>query len=254
MRIGLISDIHGNLLALDSVLANLDRLKIDSTVCLGDVTATGPRPHEVLNRLRSRNIPSVMGNRDEYLLNISEEQQSLHKSSGNDYSTRVREIDHWCRSKMSEEDIRYIRNFPDTLSIPIGSKSTESLFCFHGSPKSNTDSITSTTPEDELSLKLAGRENRMTIMIGGHTHVQMFRKLGQSAIINPGSVGQAIEYVGASLHARRIPWADYGIIECNENGALQRIELARSYLEPSEVLRDAVDSGMPHAEWWAERK
>ena len=62
MRIGLISDIHGNLVSLTSVLADIDRAGVDQTVFLGDVAAIGPQPCEVLERLRALGPPCIMGN------------------------------------------------------------------------------------------------------------------------------------------------------------------------------------------------
>ena len=250
MRIGIISDIHGNLIALDCVLIQMNNRKVDMILCLGDAAATGPRPHEVLERLRSMNIPTVKGNRDEYLLNIGA--HNSQKTSEDDYGSRVRAIDHWCRTKLTDEDIEYIRSFPDAISIPLAPNGNESLFCFHASPASNTDSITSSTTEGELSIKLKGHESR--IMTCGHSHVQMFRRYGQISILNPGSVGQAIEYCGGSSRARRVSRAEYALIECDQSGVIQRAELLRSDLQSSKVLRDAIDSGMPHSEWWAERE
>ena len=69
MRFGLISDIHGNLQALDLVLAELGKTPVDALVCLGDVASLGPQPRQVLARLRQLQIPVVMGNHDNYLLN-----------------------------------------------------------------------------------------------------------------------------------------------------------------------------------------
>ena len=63
MRLGLISDIHGNLLALDAVLEELEREGVDEIVCLGDV-AVGPQPAEALARVRELGCPVVMGNWD----------------------------------------------------------------------------------------------------------------------------------------------------------------------------------------------
>ena len=64
MRIGLISDIHGNLFALEAVLAELARERLDDLVCLGDVAALGPEPVGVLARLRTAQCSVVMGNTD----------------------------------------------------------------------------------------------------------------------------------------------------------------------------------------------
>ncbi|MGH2639279.1 MAG: metallophosphoesterase family protein [Rhabdochlamydiaceae bacterium] len=252
MRIGVISDIHGNLVALNSVLSELSQHNaVDSIVCLGDVAATGPRPHETLSRIKSANIPIVKGNRDDYLLNI-DFNSTPPKNTVDDYSSSIGEIDRWCRTKLTDDDLRYIQSFPETLPMPLGSDFNECLFCFHGSPKSNTDLITSTTPENELILKLMGHKDR--IMTGGHSHVQMFRRHGETAIVNPGSVGQAIENIDGSLRVRRVPRAEYAIIECDDQGILRKVEVMRKSLVVSEILQDAISSGMPHAEWWANRK
>jgi putative phosphoesterase len=67
VRVALIADIHGNLVALDAVLADLAGESIDRLVCLGDVAATGPQPREVVARLRGLGCPVVMGNADAFL-------------------------------------------------------------------------------------------------------------------------------------------------------------------------------------------
>ena len=68
MRVALISDIHGNALALELVLADIRREAVDLTVCLGDVATLGPKPRECLEMVRSEGIRSIMGNHDEFLL------------------------------------------------------------------------------------------------------------------------------------------------------------------------------------------
>jgi 3',5'-cyclic AMP phosphodiesterase CpdA len=68
MRVALIADIHGNALALDTVLAELSRDHVDQIVCLGDVVEGGPQPREILDRIRALGCPIVMGNTDERML------------------------------------------------------------------------------------------------------------------------------------------------------------------------------------------
>ncbi len=249
MLIGVISDIHGNLNALDSVLSEFSRKNVDRIVCLGDAAATGPRPHEVLRRLRSMDVPIVIGNRDEYLLNVR--YVSAPPTQANDYSRRVAEIDKWCGTKLTNDDFEYIKSFPKTLRLSVAENRDDILFCFHGSPKSNTDLITSTTSDEELELKLGGQS--ACLMAGGHSHQQMFRRVGERVIINPGSVGQAIEKPNNMANTRRVPWAEFALIQCSEEGTLLNAELSRKYLMASEVLSDAISSGMPYAEWWAVR-
>lgn len=67
MRLAIVSDIHGNLLALEAVLANLDRVRPDAVVLGGDLALGGPHPVEVVDRLRALGWPSVLGNTDEAL-------------------------------------------------------------------------------------------------------------------------------------------------------------------------------------------
>lgn len=71
MRIAVIADLHGNLVALEAVLAALADERTDGIVCLGDVAATGPQPRETVERLRAVGCPVVMGNADAWLLDPS---------------------------------------------------------------------------------------------------------------------------------------------------------------------------------------
>ena len=64
MRIAVISDIHGNLEAFKEVLADIDRSRVDGLACLGDNIGYGPEPEQVINLLRERDIPCVMGNHE----------------------------------------------------------------------------------------------------------------------------------------------------------------------------------------------
>jgi predicted phosphodiesterase len=68
VKIGLFSDVHGNAVAFDALLADLERHPVDRLVCLGDVIQGGPQPVECLERLRSLDCPVVMGNADWYVL------------------------------------------------------------------------------------------------------------------------------------------------------------------------------------------
>ena len=237
------------MVALDEILDELNKKAVERLVCLGDAAATGPRPREVLARLRSLKVPIVMGNRDEFLVD-AESPKKVATGSQSDYSNKVREIDSWCRKRLDSSDLQYIRNFPRTLSFPLAAGTeTSYIFCFHGSAKSNTDLITSTTSESELLIKLDGHSEH--IMAGGHSHIQMFRRFNGSVIINPGSVGQAIESNAGQTHC--VSWAEYATVKLDEGGALQNVELSRVKLSAAGVLSDAIDSGMPHAKWWAGR-
>ncbi|HEV8191691.1 MAG TPA: metallophosphoesterase family protein, partial [Ktedonobacterales bacterium] len=178
MRIGLIADIHGNLVALETVLAELVGESLDDLICLGDVAALGPQPGAVLARLRALGCPVVMGNVDAWLLMPPD-------------TTAAGELDtalaHWCTAQLTDSDLAYVRAFPATYERRLSAERT--LLCYHGSPRSFDDVIVPTTPDDALEAMLGNAVAHATILAGGHTHLQMLRRYGDAHLVNPGSVG-----------------------------------------------------------------
>jgi predicted phosphodiesterase len=214
MRIALISDIHANLVSLEAVLEDIDRCQADQIICLGDVATLGPQPHEVVARLSGLNCPGVTGNHEASLL----EPEAIQAGQQSIWAETLA----WCEQQLSDDDLDYLRSFQPLIEVPLDKNS--SLLCFHGSPKANTDFILPTTPDDELKDMLA--RQTATVMAGGHTHVQMLRRLKDVMIVNVGSVGEPFErYPSSAWEPRILPWAEYAIVSWS-NGALG-IELRR---------------------------
>lgn len=239
MRIAIISDIHGNLPALEAILADLHAQEVEQIVCLGDVAAFGPQPCEVLTRLRALDCPVVMGNTDEWLLN-----PTPHEAR-DENSQRVTEVEMWSARQLSAGDLDYLRSFCPTIELSLDGGAT--LLCFHGSPQSPIDVILPTTPDAGLERMLA--DCQATVMAGGHTHAQMLRRYGEAALINPGSAGLPYERDLITGRARNPARAEYGIVGW-ERGTLA-VEFRRVPFDVRELVRTALDSGMPHARWWA---
>lgn len=240
MRIGLIADIHGNLVALEAVLAALARERVERIICLGDVAVLGPQPGEVLARLRALGCPGVLGNTDAWLLG---------DTGGRSDSRVMVELTDWCQARLSDRDRADLAAYPPTLAVPFAPG--QSLLCCHGSPRSFDDVIAATTPDGAVGAMLAGHD--AAILVGGHTHVQLVRRFGQGLIVNVGSVGLPGTGPGTpDLPVnRRVRWAEYGVLDLAEGRIgidLRRIPLA---LEP--LLAAGVASGMPHLDWWLER-
>ena len=237
MRVALIADIHGNLAALEAVLADFARDSPDQIVCLGDVAATGPQPREVLRRLRALGGPVIQGNTDAFLLG--------RQSSPDDDETtrRFDEIDRWCAAQLAPEDLDYLRTFRPTVELPL--EDGARLLCYHGSPRNYDDVISATTPEPELAQVLGGA--RATVMAGGHWHFQMLRRYEDVILLNPGSVGLAYDTRpdGARRHP---PRAEYALLAA-EGGRLS-IDLRRVPYDREATLREIFARGLPHAEWW----
>ena len=237
MRIALISDIHGNYVSLEAVLADIARQQVDELVCLGDVADLGPRPNAVVNRLRDLSCRCIMGNHEEQLLD-PEFQPS--RASWTDIATS------WCLERLSPDNLAYLRTFVATLEIALGDQAT--LLCCHGSPRSNSDFLLSTTRHAELDRMLDGCA--ATALACGHTHLQMLRQHKGMIIVNPGSVGQPFEMLpwSADVGPRILPWAEYAILKCTE-GVLT-VEFRRVPIDIDEVKQQALDSHMPDAQYW----
>jgi putative phosphoesterase len=237
MRLGLIADIHGNLPALDKVLAELDRESVDQILCLGDV-AVGPQPVESLERLEGLACPTIMGNWDACMLGDEPRVDGELAEMLVDACT-------WSAEQLSSAHRDFMRSFQDTVEQRIDDELT--LLAFHGSPRSFDDWIFATTPDEELEQMLAGRE--ATVFAGGHTHFQLLRRFGESVVVNPGSVGQPFRRPRRGV-MRIAPWAEYCLLG-HEHGRLA-IELRRTAIDIEGFIRTMRQSGMPNAERWAE--
>ena len=153
-------------MALQAVLADIDRENVDQIICLGDVALTGPQPHETIDYVKSLDCQVVMGNCDEWLL----DQQPYE--ADDERRGVARDINYWCLKQLLPAEFDYMRSFKPTINVPLATP--DSLLCFHGSPKSNMDIILSTTPGENLKRMFS--EFRAEVLTGGHTHVQMYRR------------------------------------------------------------------------------
>jgi putative phosphoesterase len=238
MRIALISDIHGNFVALQTVLAHIAREHVDQFVCLGDVAANGPQPVPVIRRVRELGCPVVRGNTDEWFLVPQTYDPNSEKER------RLMAMLEWEMQQFSPADIEFMRQFQPRVEIQLESGKT--LLCFHGSPQSNTDVILAATPDDELQSRLG--DFHAAVMAGGHTHQQMLRRFCDALVINPGSVGMPMAR-DARGHLHRPPWSEYAIVD--SRGENLAIEFRRVPLDVNTVVRAARESGMPGSESWA---
>jgi putative phosphoesterase len=237
VRVGLISDIHGNRLALEAVLAELAAEGIDELVCLGDV-AVGPEPQATTAAVRELGCPVVLGNWD-----ASFASGELPTANG-EVDQLVNEIHAWWGEQLDESDRAFLRTFQPQLELQIDGARA---LCFHGSPRSYDDWIFATTPDETLEPMFDGE--RPPLLVGGHTHVQLLRRWEQSLLVNPGSVGLPfLEWWPKRI--RIAPWAEYAVVTA-ENGRLH-VDLRRTTFDVEAVLERSRASGMPHAEWWAD--
>jgi len=186
MRIAVFSDIHGNLAALEAVLADIERHSVDHIVCLGDLVALGPHPGEVVSRIAGLGCPVVQGNTDTwYKERLPEEWQPADERQA-----MVHDCYTWLQAELALDKHAYLLGL--LLQERIGP-----LLCVHGSPRDFRDAILSDTPEEELAPMMADVPAGIELVVCGHTHVPMQRQVSRDAnggrrtltIVNAGSVG-----------------------------------------------------------------
>jgi putative phosphoesterase len=233
MRIAVISDMHGNCVALDAVLADVQAHPVDQIVCLGDAVQGGPQPAEVVARLREMGCPVVSGNADAFLLTGDD--------GGEAVTAQQQAAREWSLAQLSEADRAFIAAFHPTVEIAL--PGNRHLLCFHGSPTSFHDIIFPETPEDEVRRYLGAF--LPAILTGGHTHLQQIRRLDDSLFFNPGSVGFVYNTRQPDGNLRADPWAEYAIVSADD--ARFSIELCRIPFDIAAWTRATLASGIPDA-------
>ena len=199
MRVAALYDIHGNLPALEAVLREVDQAGVDAIVVGGDVVP-GPMPREALDCLLHLNIPTlfILGNGELATLaqiGVDDPADVTYwgTTSGNRLPEYVRQQVRWTAQQIHPRYEGILRSWPTTLRLAIGGYG-EVLFC-HGTPRSETECFTRSTPEDRLLPIFEGLG--VSLVVCGHTHMQFDRKIGTVRVVNAGSVGMPFGNPGA---------------------------------------------------------
>ncbi|MEF8757389.1 MAG: metallophosphoesterase family protein [Halobacteriales archaeon] len=175
MRVGVISDIHGNLPALETVLADMP--DVHALVCAGDVVGYNPWPAECLDRVREREVPTVMGNHD----------REVARGGGFGFNSMATAGVEYAREVLDDDDREWLGSLPARRTVLDGR-----VGIAHGHPR-HPDRYT--YPEEFSARLLAwegddGTAFDLDVVVLGHTHVQGHRVFDSGVVMNPGSVGQ----------------------------------------------------------------
>lgn len=240
MRIAIFSDIYGNCLALDAMLADLESQSVDQMICLGDAIQGGPQPAQVVARLRHLACPVVMGNADAWLLTGEETGDEQFSS---ERLRQMNEVRLWSLAQLSAADQAFIAGFQPTVELALPEE--RRLLAYHGSPKSFDDVILPDIAQEKLAAYLS--DHTADVYCGGHTHVQFVRRIGAGAQIhfNPGSVGLAYSHHQPEGEFQVDPWVEYAILTATMHYCA--LEFRRVAFDVAELIQVYEQSGRPYA-------
>jgi predicted phosphodiesterase len=221
VRFAVISDIHGNRLALESVLADIAHLGADAVLNLGDVAAGPMDPLGTLDLLGSLQLPTVRGNHDRWIVERKKDR-----------------IDLFVGDLIREQDFAWLGALPATLVV------NNEVFLCHGTPTSDTDPWLDnwfddrkmTLPDEATVTKLADGID-YPILLCGHTHVARSVRLRDGRrVVNPGSVGLPFLYGS--------PDARYAMVE--RRGSDWTVELRSVPYDHEGAAKQAEAHGFGH--------
>jgi predicted phosphodiesterase len=213
MRIAVLSDIHGNLPALDAVLAEVELLDVDALVIGGDAVP-GPFMGETIDRLRGLGDRArfVMGNGDREIVEAFDAGRPVEEApEGFERFTA------WCAARIDRSHRDFLAAFEPVVRLEVDDVGPV-LFC-HGSPRSDTEIITQVTPPERLEPMLAGVAE--PTIVCGHTHHQFALGIDGRTVLNAGSVGMPYQGAAAAFWLLLGPDAQMRRTDYDIDGALE---------------------------------
>jgi len=211
MRLGVISDIHSNLPALEAVDEALP--PVDKVVCAGDVVGYNPWPAECLEYIRKQEIPTVQGNHD----------RAVAVDGGDHFNSMAKAGVRYGRKQLDDDQLEWLESLPTERFLAEGR-----VHIVHGHPD---DPDRYTYPRSFSPSMLA---DGVDLLIVGHTHIQAKKEFGAGVVLNPGSVGQPRD--GESTAA-------FAVVELDTSGV--DVELHRVEYDIDRVIEAVDKAGLP---------
>jgi predicted phosphodiesterase len=223
LRIAFISDPHGDLVALNKVILDLERAgPVDEVLLGGDLAQGGGQPAEVVDEIRNRGWRAVRGNSDDFLVRIAD---------GNPEAGLTEPLASrgaWSIDRLGAERIEYLRSLP--LSIKLGPFPFGMVALVHATPWSNEDVVLPDAGPELADRMIRAAEARL--LVYGHIHTPYQRRVGDAAILSVGAVSGSND---------ADPQPAYTIVDL---GATITAEVRRVEWPPAERLADYEAAGV----------
>lgn len=187
MKIAVISDIHGNTLALDAVLKDIEQEKCDKVFCLGDLAMAGAEPDKTIDKikeLQSENFLVIQGNTDEMIANFHKIPPVTFLDDSQPMVNALKDD----MNLISDEQVHFLRNLDKQKEINIqGLK----ILLVHGSPRRNNEDISPDLPLGRVEEII--KDTNADIIFCGHTHLPCgYQTNTKQTVVNAGSVGRSL--------------------------------------------------------------
>ena len=183
--IAFLSDVHGNLAALEAVLAEVAQRGVEEIVVCGDLLLGGDQPLEVFRRLQQVHAQCVRGLSDSALASLPDDRLTPRDATQAEHAERFRDT----RRALGELALRFLQKLPETLRIPL--VDGREIVAVHGSPADPTTEMSHDLSDEEM-LALVG-DDPADIVVCGASHVPFQRELPEVRVLGLGSVGAAPE-------------------------------------------------------------
>lgn len=226
-RVAVITDIHGNLPALEAALSRIEELGIDAVHCGGDLVGYGPWPNEVCELISERGIPTIYGNYDHAIARDDEDCGCAYRDP-HDRELGERSIA-WTLEHTDQRAKDFMRGLPFDLRFEIGGRRVRLV---HGSPRKVNEYLFEDKPARTFGRIAAGAD--CDVLVFGHTHQPWIRDHGGVRFVNCGSVGKPKD---------GDPRGAFAVLEADGAGLSTRIE--RVAYDVEHVAREVPAAGLP---------